>query len=181
MARLPTTKPSEERVSTIEREMSTNARRPLVLLSLGALLGVLLAVLTLTGGPGQLAMPDSVVVSVNGTELKVAEYQRAIRLFASEKRSAVSRDDRLLILERMIEEELLFQHGVNRGLVRRSQTVRSKVLQSVMSSLSTELEARATDPNEPYGQRQVGDNRLAEYLGQLREAATVQWAVAAVK
>ena len=117
-------------------------------------------------------MDESVVARVNGTPLESAEYQRALHLFASEKRSAINGSDRSLILERMIEEELLVQYGVKVGLVRTSAAVRSEVLQSVMAGLTVEFEARGDDGRDPGRDR---DDRLAEYLGQLRDAATIRW------
>jgi hypothetical protein len=148
--------------------------RPLLLLAGGALLGFMFAVMNFpdvnVGGD----MAWSVVARVNGTELESAEYQRALQLFASEKRYAITDGDRSLILARMVEEELLLQYGVKAGLVRTSSAVRSEVLQSVVAGLTMELEARADGASDP---TRRSEDALAQYLGQLRDAATLRWAV----
>ena len=94
--------PTEELAATLAPAMHTG--RPLLLLTGGALLGLMLALMNLLGANGGGDIDESVVALVNGTPLESAEYQRALQLFASEKRSAITGGDRSLILERMIEE-----------------------------------------------------------------------------
>ena len=147
-------------------------------LALGASLGVLCAVLVLLGGQGQSEVDANAVASVNGSQLKLAQYQRALRMFASEKRSAVTAEDRSLILERMIEEELLLLHGVESGLVRNNPAVRAEVIRSVMASLMTELEARIDGEISP---QRGPDAALAEYIGQLRNGANIRWSATGVE
>ena len=146
-------------------------------LALGASLGAFCAVLVLLGGPDRSEVGDNAVASVNGSQLPLAQYQRALRMFASEKRHAVTAQDRSLILERMIEEELLLLHGVESGLVRNNPAVRAEVLRSVMANLMTELDARIDSEVIP---QQGRDAALAEYIGQLRNGATIRWFAAAV-
>jgi hypothetical protein len=142
-------------------------------LALGASVGALCAVLVLLGDPAGRGVDTGAVASVNGSPLDLEQYQRAVRLFASEKRSAVTLEDRSLILERMIEEELLLQYGVEAGLVRNDPGVRAEVLRSVMTSLTAELQARGEGESERSPSRY---DPLAEYLGQLRSGATIRWA-----
>lgn len=149
---------------------------PLARLALGAFLGGVCAILVLMGGTGSGSVGDSAVASVNGSELELAQYQRALRLFASEKRTAVTDGDRALILQRMVEEELLLQYGVESGLVRGNPAVRSEVVRSVMNSLMTELEARSDESIPQQGK----GTALAEYIGQLRNGASIRWADAGV-
>lgn len=146
-------------------------------LALGASLGAFCAVLVLLGGPGKSEVGDNAVASVNGRQLPLAQYQRALRMFASEKRHAVTAQDRSLILARMIEEELLLLHGVESGLVRNNPAVRAEVLRSVMASLMTEFTARI---DGEIGPQQGRDAALAEYIGQLRNGADIRWSVVEV-
>ena len=157
----------------VTRAPAMRTGRPLLVLAGGALLGFIFAVMNLLGVNAVGDMEGSVVARVNGTGLESAEYQRALQLFASEKRYAITGGDCSLILERMIEEELLVQYGVKAGLVRTSPAVRSEVLQSVVAGLTMELEARAGGGSDPL---RDSEDRLAEYLGQLRDAATIRWA-----
>lgn len=147
---------------------------PIACLALGASLGGLCAVLVLLAGSASSDMDDSAVASVNGSQLELAQYRRALRMFASEKRTAITPEDRSLILERMIEEELLLHYGVESGLVRKNPAVRAEVIRSVMTSLMAELEA-SHDERSPQRGR---DAALEEYIGQLRNGATVRWAAA---
>ncbi len=146
-------------------------------LALGAVVGALCAVLVLLDDTTGRGVDEGAVASVNGSPLALDEYQRAVRLFASEKRSAVSRDDRSLILERMIEEELLLQYGLQAGLVRDDPGVRAEVLRSVITRLTAESQAR--DGVEASGGASTQDP-LAEYLGQLRAGASIRWAAPGV-
>lgn len=148
------------------------AGRPLLLLAGGALFGFMLALMNLLGVNAGGDMQESVVARVNGAALESAEYQRALQLFASEKRFAITEGDRSLILERMIEEELLVQYGVKAGLVRASPAVRSEVLQSVVAGLTMELQAQADGDADP---GRDSEDRLAEYIRQLRDAASIRW------
>ncbi len=141
--------------------------RPLIVLGLAAVVGALAAHINLLDDSAGRVADDSVVATVNGTTLEMAEYQRAVRLFASEKRSPVTPQDRALILERMIEEELLLQYGVEEGLVRSDAGVRAEVLRAVVSSLLADLEASAELQTD-------GADDLAEYLRQLRDGATIR-------
>jgi hypothetical protein len=166
----------EIQATAITRGVSANDKRSLVRLALGASLGTLFAVLTLFGDAGISDWDDSKVASINGIGLELEEYQRAVQLFASEKRSAITLGDRSLILERMIEEELLSQYGVEAGLVRSSPAVRSEVLRSVMAGLTTEFEAGAIEDEDRHTEEQARDGRLVKYLGQLRDGATIRWA-----
>ena len=147
--------------------------RPLTRLALGAAVGALCAVLVLLGDSAGRGVDAGTVATVNGSRLELDQYQRAVRLFASEKRSPVTTDDRSLILERMIEEELLLQYGVEAGLVRDDPAVRAEVLRSVMTSLTADLQARG-DAEADRGP--VPYDPLAQYLGQLRSGATIRWA-----
>ena len=141
-------------------------------LALGAIAGALCGVWVLMAQPDGGDLEPDVVASVNGSPLDLAQYQRAVRLYASEKRSPVTSQDRTLILERMIEEELLRQHGVATGLVRSDPQVRAEVLQSVMTSLTAQLDAGEAGQGSAV---EASSEALARYLGQLRSGATIRW------
>ena len=169
---------SDALTKTVAELKPANKQWPLIGLAIAACLGALFAVLALTGAIRDNAFDDSLVAAVNGTGLQLAEYQRAVQLFDSEKRFGVNQADRSLILERMIEEELLVQHGVELGLVRRNQPVRAEVLQSVIVSLTSELQAGEVASGDVDRQEKARDDRLIEYIGHLRESATIRWSTA---
>ena len=142
-------------------------RRSLSMLLLAAIIGIGLGSLTAAGWLGSDNLPGTVVARVNDTDVQLGEYNRALRLFASEKRDPIRDHDRNLVLERMVEEELLVQHGVASGLVRGDRGVRTAAIESILTGLLVEIEADATDTTH--------DIELREYLGQLREVATIRW------
>ncbi len=167
-------------------------RNSLRSLALGAIVGLGLGGLSVAGWIGTDPLPGNVVARVNGAEIRLAEYQRALALFGSEKRDPVTHHDRALILERMVEEELLVQHGVASGLVRGDPGVRTTVLRAMLTGVMVELEAEASEfagagsdldadgaalaKEKDEANVATRDTLLREYLDHLRDAATIRWA-----
>ena len=166
-------------------------RRSLRRLALGAILGIGFGWLTAAGWIGTDKLPNTVIARVNDTNIRLVEYQRALRLYASEKREPVTDYDRELLLERMIEEELLLQHGAASALARGDRGVRTTVMRSILAGLMVELEAEAEGVAEKSDNSKTGtaisvgevadatdtarDNLLRDYLDQLRDAASIEW------
>ncbi|MDG1311611.1 MAG: hypothetical protein P8P26_06085 [Porticoccaceae bacterium] len=109
---------------------------------------------------------DSSLAQVNGTAIRHRDYQRALKLFASGKRGQLNSEDRQLVLERLIQEELLVQYAISTDLPRRNQKLRTALLQSVLAGL--DIEARAIAPDSRM------NNGLEAYLTQLRNNADIQ-------
>lgn len=165
--------------------------RSLFILILAAIIGMGLGCLTAADWFGNDHLPSTAVARVNDTDIQLLEYRRALRLFASEKRDPLRDHDRRLVLERMVEEELLVQHGVASGLVRSDRGVRTAVIQSMLTGLLVDVEAgarevvsknsatgmiNATTAGETAGATDTTpDTELHDYLGQLREVATIRW------
>lgn len=166
-------------------------RNSLHWLALGAIVGIGLGCLTAAGWIGADPLPNTVIARVNDTDIRLLDYQRAVRMFASEKRDPVTDHDRAMVLERMVEEELLVQHAISSGLVRGDRGVRTTVLQSMLTGLMVELEAEVKElaGNNNSAETIVTgsateiahaadapqDALLREYLGELRETATIRW------
>jgi hypothetical protein len=130
----------------------------------GILLGVLSAVSDQRNEP---YLSPTAVASVNHQQIRLAEYRRALGLFASDKRELLTEDDRSLVLQRLIDEELLIQHGITSGLIRTDMAVRSAALESVLAGLMIEIEASSGDGAE---------QALTDYLAHLRATANIEWA-----
>ena len=85
------------------RSALTTNQRSLILLICGSVLGILVAV----NDPYVSVIDDSTVVAwVNDIPIGKAQYSQALALYSQEKRSPTNPQDRTLILERLIEEEL---------------------------------------------------------------------------
>ena len=150
-------------------------RHSLKLLLCGACVGLLLGGLAVVSKLGGDQLSDSIVAEVNGVPLPADEYQRALNLFGSEKRGPVNDRDRALVLERMIEEELLLQHGVASGVMRWHNKAREEALKSILAGLVIELEAGDSAEAGLTSRAPVHDVLLAEYLGRLRAISTIRW------
>jgi hypothetical protein len=130
----------------------------------GILLGALSAMSDQHNEP---YLSPTAVASVNHQQIRLAEYRRALGLFASDKREPLTEDDRSLVLQRLIDEELLIQHGITSGLIRTDMAVRSAALESVLAGLMIEIEASSGDGAE---------QALTDYLAHLRATANIEWA-----
>jgi hypothetical protein len=139
--------------------------RSLRILSLGALLGAILGALDATHWmtPNQ-PLSESSIAAVNSTQIRLLEYHRALSMLASEKRDPVTDEDRNLVLQRLIDEELLIQQGLNSGLIRTNRAVRTAVLQSILAGVMVEIEA---------GNSQ--EQALADYVENLKTSANIEW------
>jgi hypothetical protein len=131
---------------------------------MGVLLGALSALSDQSNEP---YLSATAVASVNHQQIRLAEYQRALGMFASDKRELLTEDDRSLVLQRLIDEELLIQHGITSGLIRTDMAVRSAALESVLAGLMIEIEASSGDSAE---------KALTDYLAHLRATANIEWA-----
>lgn len=137
------------------------------LLLAGASVGILLGALSAVSHQGnEPYLSATAVASVNHQQILLAEYRRAMGLFANDKREPLTEDDRSLVLQRLIDEELLIQQGISSGLMRSDLAVRAVVLESVLAGLITEIEA--TDGES-------AEQTLTDYLTHLRATASIEW------
>ena len=150
---------------------SAGNQTSLRILALGALLGISIALAVVLGNVSANSWTNSnqplsasVIAKVNSTEVRLLEYQRALKMLADDRRDAITDLDRELVLQRLIDEELLIQQGINAGLVRTDMAVRTVVLQSILAGIMTEIEASD-------GQEQA----LEDYLTRLKATADIQW------
>lgn len=150
----------------LRHTMNSSARKySLRILAAGALSGAVLGMLDITGWltPNQQLNEES-IATVNNTNIRLLEYQRALNMLASEKRDAVSQQDRDLVLQRLIDEELLIQHGINSELIRNDLAVRAVVLESILAGIMIDIEA-SNNKSEA----------LEDYLHSLHRSADIKW------
>jgi hypothetical protein len=143
------------------------------MLALSAALGIILGMIEAKSSKERLILSpgalDTYVARVNDCPIRQLDYQRALSLLASGKRGELNDQDRELVLQRLIQEELLVQYASDTELLRTNQKLRAAVLQSVLAGLNIESlsTATATDSDISSG--------LEEYLTQLRNSADIQW------
>lgn len=117
-------------------------RTPTALLALGTLIGLILAATSLFGSPRRSASSPAAsappaadaVASVNGVPLSRAEFVRALEAMGRDRREPVGPDERRRILDRLVDEELLLQRGIELGLVRRDAKVRNDLVAAVIET-----------------------------------------------
>ena len=117
---------------------------PRWLLVAGLAAGTLAAAAGLRPADGT-ALPPEAVARVDGRLILREAWLRAVAAVASERRAPLTAADQRHILDRLIDEELLVQHGVALGLVEQDARLRSTLVSEVM--LATSLSARA-EPDE---------------------------------
>ncbi len=119
--------------------------RTTALLALGAALGIGLAVASLTQTRGGArALPEGAVAAVNGVHIRRVDYERAVAALTSDRRSPLTAEDRRHVLDRLIDEELLVQYGIELGLVRSDRRVRGDLVSAVLAA-----QVAAVDGFEP--------------------------------
>ena len=144
----------------------TTNQRSLTLLICGSILGILVAI----SDPYVSVTDDTTVVAwVNDTAIGKAQYNQALALYSQEKRSTASAQDRTLVLDRLIEEELLVQKAISDGALRNDLSVRQRTLQTMLDSIQSDVVA-ANGTNTA-----SSDKALEGYIEQLRTNATVEW------
>lgn len=114
------------------------------LLGLGAALGLALATIDLLSVGDALTPASEGIASVNGVAIREEDYERALAAFASDRRSPVEPDDRRHVLDRLIDEELLVQRGLDLGLSRRDRRVRADIVSAMIDAITAE--ARTSEP-----------------------------------
>ncbi|MBE9538129.1 MAG: peptidyl-prolyl cis-trans isomerase [Proteobacteria bacterium] len=109
------------------------------------LLGVLVSVITPSWDvPGD----SSVVAVVNDTAITRAKYLSYLEALASDKKDPIGAEDSRYVLQRIIEEELLVQRGVEVGLLESDKRTRAALVNGMISMTTTAAEAKAPSEGE---------------------------------
>ena len=125
----------------------SSLNRPLLLLGLGAGLGLALATAGILGSAAESgALPDSAVARVNGVPVRADDYGRLVSGLESDLRRPASAEEQRRVLDRMIEEELLVQRGLELGLARYDRRVRGDLVSAVIAAVASDAEAQ--EPSE---------------------------------
>ena len=137
---------------------SGEERRALALLGAGAALGLALAAVGLmsAGSPGT-DLPAGAVAAVNGEILRVAEYERAVAALASDRRDPIGEAEKRHVLDRLLDEELLVQRGLELGLARHDRRVRGNIVSAVIQVAVSQADSH--EPSDAEIQEFYDENR----------------------
>lgn len=119
---------------------SAAPRRALLWLALGCAAGVALSAWGLLADAPSQALPESAVARVNGALIRSDAYHRLVAALAADLRGPVTPELRRRVLDRMIEEELLVQRGLELGLAASDRRVRADLSSAVIRSVVVEAE-----------------------------------------
>lgn len=125
-------------------------RRPEILLAVGAATGVALAafgVANPTIGETE-TVPAGSIAEVNGATISVDDYQRAVRAIAADRRDGITPALRRRAIDRLIDEELLVQRGVELGLATRDRKVRNNLTAAVIDLIVARAEQSYRAPGD---------------------------------
>ena len=104
------------------------------LLGFGVCLGLVLAFGAALFDRGiDLPSNGAVAARVNDAQISQEEYLRAVEAVAGDKRNPITDKIRADILERLIEEELLVQRGLDIGLLESDRDVRKSIVNAMLA------------------------------------------------
>ncbi len=118
--------------------MGRSPPRALVLFWAGTTLGLALAIGSLawpTAKPKpERAIPRTAVAVVNGVPILKSDYEAALRVVAQTQQRAPTLADKRAALQRLVDDELLIEHGIALGMVRADQPTRDALLSAVFTA-----------------------------------------------
>jgi len=125
-------------------------RRAVWLLLAGALAGIGLAAASIVrSGRSERALPPDGVAIVNGEVITQEAFAEFVGAVANERKSVeLDAATRQRLLDRMIDEELLLQRGMELGLPRYERNARRAIVAAVISAVTAQAEAAEPSQEE---------------------------------
>ena len=116
----------------------TDERRARLRLALGAAAGLAAAAVSLVrgGGGAPSAIPADAVAVVNGVPIGREDYLRALGGVVQDRRTPLDDAERRRVLDRLIDEELLVERGLEVGLARHDRAVRGPLVAATIDLLA---------------------------------------------
>jgi hypothetical protein len=129
-----------------DSDPGTRYRLPLLIA--GTVIGLSIAGLGLIErGQDEIStLPPGIIAKVGETLIGTGQYVALLDDLAADKRNPLTDQDQEFALQRLIDEELLVQRGVELGLAENAPTIRKAVAAEVISHVVTAT--RATPPDE---------------------------------
>ena len=106
------------------------------LLLLASIIGTFLAIYSIMETNKNFSsLPDNIIATVNDKIIPNDKYQTVINLIQSVKRDELTKADREMALDRIIEEELLVQYAYKNGFLEADDLLRKSIVRSVVDSI----------------------------------------------
>jgi len=106
----------------------------------GLVAGLALAMVGLMR-PDTATTPDGVVAKVGEQTVTRDEYRAALQAVASDRREPLDAADRRRVLDRLINEALLIEHGLDLDLVRQTPLLRDQLVDAVLQGIRNEADS----------------------------------------
>lgn len=133
----------------------TNDTQARLLLWTGITVGLVLTVVGLLRSGESMVdanaavVPTESVALVNGYPISSELYARILGGLAAERKTVeLAQSDRQRVLDRLIDEELLVQRGIELGLARTDQMLRRQIVTALVASLTAEAEDVTPDEDD---------------------------------
>ena len=106
------------------------------LLLLASIIGTFLAIYSIMETNKNFSsLPDNIIATVNDKIIPSDKYQTVINLIQNDKRGELTKADREMALDRIIEEELLVQYAYKNGFLEADDLLRKSIVRSVVDSI----------------------------------------------
>ena len=106
------------------------------LLLLASIIGTFLAIYSIMETNKNFSsLPDNIIATVNDKIIPIDKYQTVINLIQNDKRDELTKADREMVLDRIIEEELLVQYAYKNGFLEADDLLRKSIVRSVVDSI----------------------------------------------
>ena len=106
------------------------------LLLLASIIGTFLAIYSIMETNKNFSsLPDNIIATVNEKIIPSDKYQTVINLIQNDKRDELTKADREMALDRIIEEELLVQYAYKNGFLEADDLLRKSIVRSVVDSI----------------------------------------------
>ncbi len=82
-----------------------------------------------------------VAATINDNEIKLVDYLTAVAMIEEDKRGEINQADYKLVIDRLIEEELLFQHALKQDIIydaNITQLVIANMLSNIVSHITSD-------------------------------------------
>ena len=92
-------------------------------------------------------MLNDVAAIVNENEIPMVDYLTAVAMIKEDKRASLTTDDYQLVIDRLIEEELLFQYGLNNAYIYKSD-ISKNIVDNMLANIISEITSTEKSDSE---------------------------------